>query len=267
MAITTLGAFPGANDKDKSARIPAAISALNKAIAGDQQALAYMRQQAVGSATAVGKDAFRRALAIYDQQKPAAAPTSSATAPVSLIPIPRPIPLLPPTLDVAPEHNPTGPPDRRFGWRWDATLTGGGQWRGTWVYSMPDYTPPDIGGMTVPVNQAKPIGFDTVHVPLIHPPGGSVTVTGMKPGQVKPITIGSPDGGVIVSQPAPEYSGPMSAPLAPADFGYVAPSGAIPAATPSVSSAATAPTATDNKMLLVLAAGVVLWLLVEGRRK
>jgi hypothetical protein len=267
MAITTLGAFPGANDKDKSARIPAAISALNKALAGDQQALTYMRAQAVGSATAVGKDAFRRALAIYDQQKPAGAPSSSATPPVSLIPIPKPLPQLPPTLDVAPEHDPTGPPDRRFGWRWDSSLTGGGQWRGTWVYSMPDFTPPDIGGMTVPVSQAKPIGFDTAHTPLTFPPGGSVTVTGMRPGQVKPITVGSPDGGVITSTPAPDYSGPTPAALAPADFGYVPPS-ATPAGGKTVVSSATPPTAGDNnKILLVLAAGVVLWLLVEGKRK
>lgn len=265
MAITTLGAFPGANDKDKSARIPAAISALNKALAGDQQALTYMRAQAVGSATAVGKDAFRRALAIYDQQKPAAAPSSSTTPLVGLIPIPKPAPLLPP-IDVSPEHDPTGPPDRRFGWRWDVTQTGGGQWRGTWVYSPPDYTPPDIGGMTVPVSQAKPIGFDTAHVPLTHAPGGSVTVTGMRPGLVKPVLIGSPDGGVITGTPAPEYSGPVSAALAPADFGYVAPS-ASPAGGNTAVSTATPPTVSDNKMLLVLAAGVVLWLLVEGKRK
>lgn len=235
MAVTTLGAFPGANSKDKSARIPAAIAALNKALAGDQQALAYMRQQSQNSATAVGKDAFRRALAYYDSNKPAAAPKSTATPPPTIVPIPRP----PVRIDPLPVPT-VGPPPPID-------------------YVSP---PPDLGGMTVPVNQPKPIGFDSAHPPLTHPP--SIRVRALRPGQVKPVTVGSPvDGGVITSTPAPEYSGPVSAPQAPADFGYAAPTAA-----PTVDSAATPPTAPDNKkVLLVLAAGVVLWLLVEGKRK
>lgn len=236
MAVTTLGAFPGANSTDKSKRIPAAISALNKALAGDAQSLTYMRQQAQSSATAVGKDAFRRALAIYDAQKPAAAPPSTATPRPGLVPIPKP-PILIEPLRINP------------------------------IIPVPPVAPtPDQGGMVVPVSQPKPIGFDTTHPPLTHAPQPTVRVSGMRPGQVRPVTIGSSDGGVITSPPTsePVFSGPTPAPLAPADFGYVAPT---PAAT--VASDATPPTASsdNNKILLVLAAGVVLWLLVEGKRK
>jgi len=272
MAITTLGAFPGANDKDKSARIPAAINSLNKALAGDVQALSYMRQQAVGSATAVGKDAFRRALAIYDQQKPAAAPSSSTTPPPALVPMPKPAPYVPPSQDtvIPPEHNPAAPPSRMIGWRWDPTQTENGKWRGTWVFDPQQVLPPtDIGGMMLPLDQGKPVGFDTTHPPLTHVPP-SIRVRGMKPGQVKPITIGSPDGGVITSPPAssaPEYSGPTPAPQAPADFGYVAPTAGGAAGKTTVSDATPPKAPSDKMVLLVLGAGVVLWLLVEGKRK
>lgn len=49
-------------------RIAAAQSALDKALAGDSSQIAYMIQQRWHSATAVGKEAFRRALATYDSR-------------------------------------------------------------------------------------------------------------------------------------------------------------------------------------------------------
>lgn len=63
----------GTDAKDP-ARIAAAQSALDKALAGDVSQLLYMQQQAgqiagFGSATAVGKEAFRRALVAYDAAK------------------------------------------------------------------------------------------------------------------------------------------------------------------------------------------------------
>lgn len=246
MAVTTLGAFPGANNKDVSARIPAAISALNKALAGDMQALAYMRGQAQNSATVVGKDAFNRALAIYDAQKPAAAPSSTDTTLPHLVQMPRPEPIIVPRW-------PLSPPDRRVGWRLDPD--------NGWVFFDPS-TVSVLPGITLPIGQPKPVGFQPAPHPVFVP--GGVTVTGSKPGQVPSVNVGSPDGGVITGSPAPEFSGPASAPLAPANFGYVAPTAGTPEAQAPEPGA---PAPSNNKILLVLAAGVVLWMLVEGKRK
>jgi hypothetical protein len=58
-----------ANKKDPE-RVATAQSNLTKALAGDSAALAALQSQAVGSATEVGKDAARRALAAYAATKP-----------------------------------------------------------------------------------------------------------------------------------------------------------------------------------------------------
>lgn len=257
ITITTLGAFPGANSKDKSARIPAAISALNKALAGDAQALVYMQQQAAGSATAVGKDAFNRALAIYDQNKPAAARASSDTPPVGLQPIPRAIPDSQSPLATIPP-----PPNRLPGWRWDPE-----SWQ--WVFSPPINVDPVSTGISIPMSQPKPIGFDNSHPPVTFSPvRPTVTVDSLGNG-IKPINIGV-DGGVITGPPAPELSGPTSGPPAPADYGYVPPTTITKAdGTSSTlkSSTTSTDTNTSGKVMLLLAAGVVLWFMVEGKRK
>jgi hypothetical protein len=246
MAVTTLGSFSGANDKDKSARIPAAIAALNKALAGDSASYTYMVGQSQGSATAVGKEAFRRALAIYAQT----------------------------------------PPDRRLGW----SIGPSG-----WTFTAPapsapaaPFNPPLLVNPQIkpPILLAKPpivptvdthgaqgapLGFDP-HVtgdPLMHSPVivPSVTVSGVAPGIITPVNIGATDGGVTTG-PSTEYGGASTPAAAPASFGYVAPAQApIAAATATDGAPATSQPPVDMKMVLILAAGVVLWLLVDGSRK
>lgn len=72
--------FGKVSDKDKQ-RINAAQSALTKALSGDSAALQYMNQQASNSATDVGKEAFRRALQSYYQQKSGQGGAAAYTAP------------------------------------------------------------------------------------------------------------------------------------------------------------------------------------------
>jgi hypothetical protein len=72
-ATGIMAGLSGADKKDPE-RIAAAQAALTKALAGDASQILYMQQQAgqvvgYGSATAVGKEAFRRALAEYDRQR------------------------------------------------------------------------------------------------------------------------------------------------------------------------------------------------------
>lgn len=67
-----------ANKKDPQ-RIQAAQDALQRALAGDASALAYMQSQAVGSATQVGKDAFKAALAAYAANRTSFTPPLTAT--------------------------------------------------------------------------------------------------------------------------------------------------------------------------------------------
>lgn len=240
MAVTTLGSFPGANDKDKSSRIPLALSNLNKALLGDATALAYLRAQALGSATAVGKDAYRRALAIYDAQKttPAAPPPPPLPAVISTPPVAAPVPVMrQPVILQAPKPAPT------------ATVTVDGP-----------------GG--------QPVGFQPLidpvlaNPPFFHPhlPPSTVTLTSMKPNAVPQINVGaSVDGGVIQGPPAPEESGPSGTAPAPADFGYVALS-ATPATTTAVATT-TAAAPSNTKVLIFLALAAGLYFLVEHNKK
>jgi hypothetical protein len=227
VAVTTLGAFSGANSKDKSQRIPAALNALNKALAGDATQLVYMRAQAQGSATAVGKEAFARALAIYDQQKPApAAPAPAPKMPVAVAPAP-----------VMP-HKPVLLPTP-----------------GTIVLN-------DGGGMDAPVIPIGPPPVDFTHPPVIVP---TVSVHSLKPGVIHTATIGSDDGGVIAGPPAPEYSGPQGATPAASTFGYTAPPSSESAADSTAAVTKPKPEEPGNgKILLILGIGVVLFFLVDG---
>lgn len=76
--ISKVGGSLFANKKDPE-RIQAANDALQRALAGDASALVYMQQQAVGSATQVGKDAFRRALEAYAANRTSFTPPPGAT--------------------------------------------------------------------------------------------------------------------------------------------------------------------------------------------
>jgi hypothetical protein len=86
--VAGTGIFAGltSSDPNDKTRIAAASSALQKALAGDLSQITYMQNQAgmnpgAGSATAVGKEAFRRALVAYDQAKGTHyAPAGSAPA-------------------------------------------------------------------------------------------------------------------------------------------------------------------------------------------
>jgi hypothetical protein len=75
---TKVGGSLFANKKDPQ-RIQAAQDALARALAGDASALAYMQAQAVGSATQVGKDAFRSALEAYAANRTSFTPPPGAT--------------------------------------------------------------------------------------------------------------------------------------------------------------------------------------------
>jgi hypothetical protein len=239
VTVTTLGSFTGANSTDTSKRIPAAISALNKALAGDLASLDYMRAQSRGSATAVGKEAFTRALAIYDANKP--------TPPAAPAPAPPPVAIAPPPVTIHPPALLPSPP-------------------------VVIVKPPPPSTVTADGPHGMPVGFDNggvlvnpipIHTPVI--PG--VTLTGIRPGQVPVVNVGSGDGGVIAGPPAPEYSGPSSAPLAPASFGYTAPTADTKADGTPATATATAPAPSNNKIILLLAVATLLYAWIEGRRK
>lgn len=228
MTVTTLGAFPGANDKDKSQRIPAAIRALNAALAGDASQLAYMQAQSVGSATAVGKDAFRRALAIYATQKP----TPTAT-PVQA----------PTVVHLAPTTQPV-------------------------IIQAPK--PPIVPTVDTHGAQAMPLGFDpTFHTMPALPPVAfhpSVTVSGVAPGIIQPVILGTQpvDGGVITGQPqATDYAAPQ-----PSTSSFVDDSTPAPAVkadgTPADVPASAKSGGVGIGAPLILGLGVLLWLLVDG---
>lgn len=237
MAITSLGSFSGANSTDRTKRIPAAIAALNRALAGDTAALLYMQQQAglvsgFGSATAVGREAFRRALAIYARDNPVVSAPPVAGQPVLL---PTPPVALPLPID----------------------------------YVRPKPTPDWGSGVTSQSAEARPIGFNPT-APAMVPPSvaglGGVTVTGVAPRIITPVQVGS-DGGVITGPPAPEFS---FSPALPSTVGsdYAAPFDvptAPKAVTPSVSLAPT--TATDAKVILFLLAAAALFFFVDSKRK
>lgn len=76
--INKVGGSLFANKKDPQ-RIQAAQDALARALAGDASALAYMQAQAVGSATEVGKKAFRSALEAYAANRTSFTPPPGAT--------------------------------------------------------------------------------------------------------------------------------------------------------------------------------------------
>lgn len=67
-----------ANKKDPQ-RIQAAQDALARALAGDASALAYMQAQAIGSATPVGKAAFKSALDAYAANRTSFTPPPTST--------------------------------------------------------------------------------------------------------------------------------------------------------------------------------------------
>jgi hypothetical protein len=234
MAVTTLGSFPGANDKDKSARIPAAIAALNKALAGDLASVTYMRGQAIGSATAVGKDAFRRALAIYDAQMAGFAPQAPLVNPIPVAGY-LPTPTFAPPAPLAPAA-PMVP----------------------------------FPGITV-ISEPHPIGFDHSHDPLIHPPvavPGGITVSGISPGVSYPVNVGSSDGGAITGPPAPTATGPSGSAPAGADFGYTAPGSApLAPATADLAGGSGIPAGIDGKIVVLLLVGAALFFFVDAHRK
>lgn len=236
MAITSLGSFSGANTTDRTKRIPAAIAALNKSLTGDTAALLYMQQQAglvpgFGSATAVGRDAFRRSLAIYAQQKPAVSTPPVAGQPVLL---PTPVVAPPPPL----------------------------------IYTRPPVSRTDGSGVYTSPSEPKPIGFNPSAPAMVPPPVaglGGVTVTGIAPGIITPVNVGS-DGGVKTGPPAPEWSfSTAGAPPSPVGSDYAA-LGDVPTAPKA--SASLAPTAMDAKVILfLLAAAAALFFFVDSKRK
>ena len=87
-----LGGLKGSNPKDQD-RINDALAKMNRALAGDATAYLQLQQgtgqiPGYGSATAVGKEAFKRALAYVDSQRAAPKPSGFLTAPVNVNPIP-----------------------------------------------------------------------------------------------------------------------------------------------------------------------------------
>jgi len=68
-AAAASGVFAGLSGSRKkdADRIAVAASSLQKALNGDQDAVAWMKSQATGSASAVGREAYRRALAEYQR--------------------------------------------------------------------------------------------------------------------------------------------------------------------------------------------------------
>ncbi|HJQ27675.1 MAG TPA: hypothetical protein VKA60_27575 [Blastocatellia bacterium] len=244
MAVTAsvLGSLPGANSKDKSERIPAAVNALNRALAGDTSVLAYMVQQSQHSATAVGKTAFSRALDYYNAHKPAAPTVTTAPTPQA----PRP--------PVTPVQQPKPLP-------------------------VPSVTAPGAQPAPIGFNPGEVLVDPAVAGGLVKAPFASpgIEIHGTAPGIITPVRIGrpvlthtkpfvAPETGSVVSGPPQDDSVSVSTNKTPAapDFGYVAP-------TPTPIAAPTAePPATSGKGMLiaaVLVVGVLLFGFIDGNRK
>jgi len=232
-------------------RIANAQSNLTKALAGDMAALAYMRSQVTGSATAVGRDAYRRAVATYDAQRSATpAPAAPPRLPVAIVPPP--VVYTPPFLLPSPKFKPQEP----------------------LIYLTPTrfLDSANGSGITSPPSEPKPIGFNPVPPPMNHPPvaaPGGITVTGIAPGIITPVSIGSTDGGVITGPPSPEFS-ELSGNPSPVSAGFsnVAPlSVALAPASVTPRGELSAPTITTAKAILFLLAAAALFFFVDSKRK
>jgi hypothetical protein len=270
VTASTLGAFPGANDKDKKERIPAAVNALNRALAGDTSVLSYMTAQSQGSATAVGKEAFRRALAYYSANKPAAPSVTAAPAPLA------PTPAAPSGTTQGPKPTPIagvsvpGAQSLPIGFNPGEVLID------PVVQNSGGFGAAPFGWLP---GRPAPAGYHIVaagtrseHIEADRP---GISIHGVTPGIITPVKIGRPRiphvkpapvevGGVMTGPPVDTLTADNKAP-ASADFGYVAPSTstAIAAATDTTTPPAGAPTSTTNAgLLLGVAAGILLLIVV-----
>lgn len=224
----SLGAWPGLSSADKD-RVRAARAALVKALAGDNQSLAYL--QTTSPATAAGKEAFSRALAVYAVHLAALPPQ-----PASVASLPAPAPH-PPTQAVPDgfAHLPAPPLAPHI------------------------VAPSPVGGVLVnPIIQA-PV--------LLTGPGGPNTypssVTATVPGVTFPVSVGAPvvnDGGVMTGPPAAQDTWLTPAPASPAPLALV-PGGSV--ATDTVAGAASP--AFDWKLIAI--AAVALFFLLGNDRK
>ena len=224
-AELSLGAWPGLSGADKD-RVRAARSALVKALAGDDQALAYL--QTTSPATAVGKEAFRRALAVYASHL-AALPVPAVS--VAALPAPAPHP----PAQAVPDgfaHLPPVP--------FAPHIVGPGPFGGV-IADPISYAPVLFGGASLPT---APAG-----------------VTATVPGVLFPVAVGSSasqDGGVI--------SGPPAADDAPQFFQQAALAGPAVAGAPGVAGAEGAPAPAFDWKLIAIAA-VALFFLLDNDRK
>lgn len=266
MTVTTLGAFPGANDKDKKERIPAAIAALNRALAGDSSVLTYMTAQSQNSATAVGKDAFKRALAIYSANapKPATVTTAAPNAPTPAAPTgttQAPKPLAIPTVS-APGSTPAP-----IGFNPGAPLT--------------DPVPFNNAPFGWIPGRPAPAGYHVVSAGTrsehLEPDTPGISIHGVAPGIITPVTVGrvrprhqkpfvaADVGGVISGPPIDDATVTTAAP-APV---VAAPSTNLVSSAASPAAATGSDTGGGSKNLLiagVLIAGTLLFFFVDHHR-
>ena len=234
----------GGNTKDKQ-RIANAQAALTRALAGDSSAVLLMQQGAglipgYGSATAVGKAAFKAALDAYNAQRAVAPAVPMPVAGPSLVPAPQPVAQATPADFRQQGENGRGNPGLELG--------------------LP--RPPIYPAVIIPPTVIVGGGYPVVRAPVV-PHVAAVTATGVVPGVIFPVAVGSAsNGGITTGGVSPDnFRPPVQQVAAPAFAGMVAD---VPALSPEP---VVPGEVKDWKPVLLLLAAVALFYFVDNKRR